>query len=761
MYRISVTKRRDYSFVNAPGVYTVGYFGPCEKRDINLFSEEVLSKFNNTENYIDFNMLAADTSRRKQFVDLIKKYNIGNNTTYASFRNDRSVVVIFCRSRRKESNPDYIIFLRPEISRLFGFQNEPVLVNSWRDLSEDTRNLILETNYIPNAKKQHTTKSGKDVVQILYTGNNPGILKWQEEIINNVPASLLVWGRFLENDVTKKPNQFASSVALKKVAFLDLPEDDKQKLFNQTIEKYYFGFVNEELFNTKLYRYTIDPDSSKYDSKIANLTIDKTINDKTGFSRARSIVSDGFNLKEWEELVFKKSIPDSIKKQSDQQIENWLNGSSDFSERINPTSYKLRYTGNNPLTIKKMGLTGLVSGVYYSKKDWYQSLAKIRYVEIVLGVKQSKNLKITKLKDPQIKADIMSEEYMDSFKNEIPLDEELMVTVGNYFRQNSARLGVNTTRQIVDRLINENADSFSINEELLKLQTLDNMFIDKLYTQTTGTTGEQVMLGSFSKSSDIEYKRTKSFNVTDPYGRSFTIIFDGAIYKDNRLVMLAEYQGSQHYHYNTIHYKNYEQFQERLYRDKLKQDFCRKNNIPLITISHLLSPLEAKQIYDNYLAKGLLNVPTDFGKDDTPDLTLQKEDPETRLNNYIDNLITSHFTPIVSSGNFNYLNEKVKEIMIDLSKLVMIMISNIQSDTMNDTSFMKSFSNRTILDEGHKRLVDSFNKMFGDIYKMDYSDNVTFTKTIMSPKTTPEVSEFAFHKSSPSFKKKRYKIRVK
>ena len=48
--------------------------------------------------------------------------------------------------------------------------------------------------------------------------------------------------------------------------------------------------------------------------------------------------------------------------------------------------------------------------------------------------------------------------------------------------------------------------------------------------------------------------------------------------------MLAEYQGTQHYHYNTIHYKNYEQFQERLYRDKLKQDFCRKNNIPLIKL---------------------------------------------------------------------------------------------------------------------------------------------------------------------------------
>ena len=63
----------------------------------------------------------------------------------------------------------------------------------------------------------------------------------QKEILNNAPTSLLVWGRFIENDVTKKPNQFASSVALKKIANSDLPEDEKQKILNQTIERFYFG----------------------------------------------------------------------------------------------------------------------------------------------------------------------------------------------------------------------------------------------------------------------------------------------------------------------------------------------------------------------------------------------------------------------------------------------------------------------------------------------------------------------------------------
>lgn len=408
-----------------------------------------------------------------------------------------------------------------------------------------------------------------------------------------------------------------------------------------------------------------------------------------------------------------------------------------------------------------MGLTGLSRNVYYAKPEWYKSLAKIRYVETILGIKQSQDLKIGKIKDPQIQADIMSKEYMDAFENEIPIDEKLLVTVGNYFRQNSLRFTINTNANIIDQLQEANADSFAINSELKKLQTLDNLFIDKLYTNTTGTTGEQVMLGSLTKSKEVEYKRSKSFNVTDPYGRNYTLIFDGSIYKDNRLVMLAEYQGPQHYHYNNQFYSNYDDFQDALYRDKLKQDFCRKNNIPLITISHALSPSEAKKIYDDYVSKGLLNYATDLSKEDVPDLTLPKEDPETMLNNYVDSIVTSHFGPFVNTGNFEYLNHRVKDIMIDLSKLVMIMMSNLNSENMSDTTFMQNFSKQTLLDDGHRKLVDSFNKIYGDIYKMDYSDNVTYSKVIYTPKTTPAVSEFAFHGSFPKTKKKRYKIRVK
>jgi len=760
MYRISVTKGRDYSFVNAPGSYKQGYFGPCEKRDLNLFPQEVLSKFYNPENYIDFNMLAGDTSRRAQFVDFIRKYNIGNNNSYASFRNDRSFVVIFCKMVRKESNPDYIIFLRPEISALFGFENEPVLVNSWQSLSEKTRKLILDINYQPKNVYHVKSRFGKDIKEIYYTGNNAEILKWQTEILRDKPARLLTWARFLESDNSKKANQYASIAHIGRILNSTLSDDEKQKLINAVIEKYYYGMNNLDLENTKLYKYTVSEDSKNYDPKIAALTVSKIINEDTGFSRSRNIVTSGFTLSEWEKLVLKKSIPESIKKLPDQQLASWLNGSSDFSDRIQQQTYKIRYTGNNPLTIEKMRLTGLTPGVYYTKNDWYISLSKIRYVENILGIKTHKELKI-KHTDPRIITDIMSEEYKDAFSRDIPLDQSLVTTVGNYFRQNANRFGVTANKDIVQRLIDEDADEYAINEELLKLQLLDNNFIDNLYTQIVGTNGEKVMLNAFSKNKNIEFQRSKSFNVTAPNGQSYTLIFDGAIYKDNKLVMLAEYQGSQHYHYNNLFFKDYDYFQERLYRDKLKLDFCRQNRIPLITISHLLSSDEAKIIYQNYLEHGINYLSSSLSRNDVPELSLNQENPEEKLNNYVDSIVQSHFSPILSIGDVKKLENKIKEIALDLSKLVMIMMSNLDNENLSDTSFIRDFNKTTLLDEGHKRVVDSFNKLFGSKFRMDYSDNVTYTKTILTPKTNPQISEFAFYKSFPSYKKKRYKIRVK
>ena len=96
--------------------------------------------------------------------------------------------------------------------------------------------------------------------------------------------------------------------------------------------------------------------------------------------------------------------------------------------------------------------------------------------------------------------------------------------------------------------------------------------------------------------------------------------------------------------------------------------------------------------------------------------------------------------------------QKIKRIINDLSKLVMIVIGN--DDKFSDTSFMQGFSKDTLLDEGHKKVVDSFNKQFGEKFKLDYQDNVFYLGSTLKPKSS-EVSEVSFEKSL----NKRYKIK--
>ena len=58
--------------------------------------------------------------------------------------------------------------------------------------------------------------------------------------------------------------------------------------------------------------------------------------------------------------------------------------------------------------------------------------------------------------------------------------------------------------------------------------------------------------------------------------------FDFAIFKNEKLIGLIEYNGSQHY---DIKFSK-EQFLQTQLTDKIKQNFCKENNISLLTIPY-------------------------------------------------------------------------------------------------------------------------------------------------------------------------------
>ena len=78
------------------------------------------------------------------------------------------------------------------------------------------------------------------------------------------------------------------------------------------------------------------------------------------------------------------------------------------------------------------------------------------------------------------------------------------------------------------------------------------------------------------------------------------LFFDFAIFQDNKLICLIEYQGDIHFK-STGGWNTEEELSNRQERDKIKRQYCEKNNIKLIEIRYT----EYNKIDENYL-KGLI-----------------------------------------------------------------------------------------------------------------------------------------------------------
>ena len=62
--------------------------------------------------------------------------------------------------------------------------------------------------------------------------------------------------------------------------------------------------------------------------------------------------------------------------------------------------------------------------------------------------------------------------------------------------------------------------------------------------------------------------------------------FDFALFKNNYLIGLIEYQGKQHYQYVNTWHQTEEEWYKAIERDKEKVEYCKENNIPLLVIPY-------------------------------------------------------------------------------------------------------------------------------------------------------------------------------
>jgi hypothetical protein len=744
MYRISIRKPQKIVKPTAPGAFTFGYFGPCFKEDV--MSPEQIAFFNDRSQWKYISSYIKDNAKLRE---LLKEAGVGSSVSWSNFRHNTKYALVMCQ-KGENSKPSYVHFLRPEYAQSLGLSG-PIVIDIWRAIDKKSQDLIKE-NYIPD-QRDYTSIRG-DVVKVAYTGNVSALTDYQNNLISqgfSSPFSVNVWGRFLEGN--KELKLYLVDRRLREIAKnKSLTPEEKQQKFNQALEESFYGLKEGE----KLYKYVGDDKSPE-----ANLEVEHN-----GKGKTRKITEEGFTLDEWKRLVLKKEELPSVFNETtnDEEKTRLLNGLVGNFDRFE-SQPKIKYTGNDPHTLRKMELTGLFPNVFYSQKEWYDSLAKVEHTE---KIKKPYNDELQKKTKTPLSEFPLYREYENELENlnsykQLSSDEiiKLRYKVGQLFRKRLERTG---SKELRDSLveIKNNPDKTAIQQFLYDLQELDNSLIENCYTKQTGSLGEITLRRAFSQGlgPDLKYKSSLSINTIPPGSQeSMLMIFDGAILKSNNIVMLFEIQGPQHYSYNQRHYKDYDRFQDRLYRDKIKSDFCRQNNIPLFTISHILSQKEATEIYNNIKNSGVLKSFIPKGTVDDYNYKQLQDEPLNFnwVDQYVDNLVLNHFRPIMNTEFYIGLTDKINRIMNDLSKLVMIAISNQYDSQMKDTSFIQGFSKQTLLDEGHKKLVDSFNKYFGEKFYMDYQDNVTYKGQILKPKEEQPkpVQEMAFKRH----KKKRYKIR--
>lgn len=105
----------------------------------------------------------------------------------------------------------------------------------------------------------------------------------------------------------------------------------------------------------------------------------------------------------------------------------------------------------------------------------------------------------------------------------------------------------------------------------------------------------EYLLNKILNELQIEYKTQYCF----PDCRNIIPLrFDFAIFNNNQLKCLIEFQGRQHYQKATgSWYDTNENFQERQNRDNIKREYCKNKNIPLIEISYK----ELSKLNEDYL----------------------------------------------------------------------------------------------------------------------------------------------------------------
>lgn len=97
----------------------------------------------------------------------------------------------------------------------------------------------------------------------------------------------------------------------------------------------------------------------------------------------------------------------------------------------------------------------------------------------------------------------------------------------------------------------------------------------------SGSSGEK-MVEDILKAIKVEYKKQYTFDDCIDKQR---LKFDFAIFKNDKLSCLIEYDGKQHYE-PIEYFGGIDEYQDRVHKDNIKNEYCKNNFIPLYRFTY-------------------------------------------------------------------------------------------------------------------------------------------------------------------------------
>jgi hypothetical protein len=123
------------------------------------------------------------------------------------------------------------------------------------------------------------------------------------------------------------------------------------------------------------------------------------------------------------------------------------------------------------------------------------------------------------------------------------------------------------------------------------------------------TKGEQKLVNLFRRGG-IQFQQEVSFE--DLHGKGKALLrFDFALYKNNKLCCLVEFDGIQHFQYTPYFHKTQAAFAKQKEWDRRKNKYCLLHNIPLIRVPYWdLEELTLKKVLTepSYLVKDKYHI---------------------------------------------------------------------------------------------------------------------------------------------------------